>query len=531
MFGRWKNGRLTAAENALRDGQIDDAYERIRVLDATKEPRVAELCDELGRGLAARARLHAQAGRYQDALIDLDRLADLQREDEDSRALRKRVQAELAARVGRHAERADAAARAARHVQEGDLETARIRVDNIEHAGDREQLKEELDVRAQRANQLLKQSREALAAGDLLRACRVWEDACTRHGRTRESESLGAELARALHSELKSCFQRGRLDRLHTILAATHALRAFDARLQEFEQTPSLLRRVGSRFTAGDWPGLRDALLRLRAIDPDAKWLDEALKNLNQMSTARDALLASPIGLLSESLYAGSDMTAAAAQEQTRAAAPPTPPAQHDDLLGAKPLLLLIDGTCSCLLLSKMTVRIGRVGAPDVDIPIPADIHAKHAEIVRGGGDYFLVAHAPVEINGRSVKKQLLRNGDRITLGASAKLTFVKPSAKSETAVLRMGSRARLPQDVDRVVLFSDTCVIGPQSTAHIHTREGETRAVLFAREQALVLRLADADGRPRGRTMSVPQNRTVDYGDLRMTVKEYELPGSGRLA
>ena len=98
-------------------------------------------------------------------------------------------------------------------------------------------------------------------------------------------------------------------------------------------------------------------------------------------------------------------------------------------------------------------------------MPIPAELKSHHADVVRDGEDYFLVAHGPVRVNRRVVTRTLLRDGDRVVLGEKAKLVFHKPSVKSGTAVLKLSHRCRLAQDVSAVVLFHDTCLIGPQAS------------------------------------------------------------------
>ena len=105
MFSRWNFARLKVAENALDDGRIDEAYERLLGAGVRNLRRARGLLDTLAKSLLARARLHAQAGRYQQALSDLDRLDEIDRLSPDAQALRRRVEEEQRERAGRHAER------------------------------------------------------------------------------------------------------------------------------------------------------------------------------------------------------------------------------------------------------------------------------------------------------------------------------------------------------------------------------------------------------------------------------------------
>jgi hypothetical protein len=103
-------------------------------------------------------------------------------------------------------------------------------------------------------------------------------------------------------------------------------------------------------------------------------------------------------------------------------------------------------------------------------------------------------------------------------------LTFHKPSSKSESAVLRLSHRCRLPQDVSDVVLFRDTCLIGPAATCHVRTREDDGQIVLFERGGALYARpIQDARlGGPTLRAAPVVAGQTLEVARLRVTVKPY---------
>jgi tetratricopeptide (TPR) repeat protein len=502
MFSRWTFARLKAAENALNDGRIDEAYHRLSRPEVDKVRRAQKLRDALGRSLLARARLHARAGRYREALSDLEKLHVIGRVDPEAKALRERVEEEQRQRIGRHVQRDDAFNRAARDIKAGRLESGQLAVERLEDAERREQLREELDIRVRRSEQLLDQARAALDQRDLLTACRFWDEACNRHGRSRETDSLAADLVSACRPML--------------------------------EDVSALVHRAVERLADGDYVGLRETLLRLQAARSDAGWIKSALKPVDELIRARSELFSSPLGLL------GLSLGKAGLVPRTHADTPGRDLGDEGRTVykgqGAEiadaPLLLLVDGTGSALLVTRDVVRLGRAGsAGEIDVPIPADIQSHHADIIRDGEDYFLVARGPVRVNHRDVRRTLLRDGDRIVLGSTAKMAFHKPSAKSGTAVLKLSNRCRLAQDVSLVVLFKGTCLIGPQSSCHVRTREGDTRLVLFDRAGELFIRRAGRDGRPTGPADALPPRETCEFGDLRLTVKEYGTDGSGGLA
>src|SRR5574337_1572657 len=104
MFARWQCARLKAAENALNAGSLDEAYNRLSEPEIRTMSRAAALLERLARQLFARARLHAQAGRYLESLSDLDGVRVIEREDADVQTLRQRVEAELQTRAKRQGE-------------------------------------------------------------------------------------------------------------------------------------------------------------------------------------------------------------------------------------------------------------------------------------------------------------------------------------------------------------------------------------------------------------------------------------------
>ena len=534
MLSRWLNTGIRAAESALSDGRIDEAFDRLSKPDLHGQRRALELSDELARQLLARARLHAQAGRYRDVLADLDKLASIDRLGSDAVALRKRVEEEHGERIDRHAAESDAFKRASAQLDAGRLESGRLSIEQLEDPRRREQLREQLDVRLQRSEQMIAQASASLASGDVLAACRFWEDAAQRHGRTDSSDRFAVELAVALRRQVDGWIASGQLERLSPAAHAIRALIAFSPTLEEQQRMIDLVNVAARQLSSGDFHSLRDTLLRLNAARGDATWARELSKHVDQLTAARAALLSSPLGLLTggEPLHKSPEIVMAAPREvrhdDTMRAAP-SPIAAAPVLLprNAASMLLLVDGTGSALILRRDLVRIGRGGgSQQMDVPMPADIQSHHADIVQSGDDYFLVAHGPVRVNHKPVSKSLLRDGDRILLGATTKLVFSRPSAKSETAVLRLADRNRLPQDVSVIVLLRDTCLIGPQESCHVRTREGEDRVLLFERDGQLLARRHSSNLREKSAAFELLPSMPVEIGELRLTVKNYDARG-----
>lgn len=533
MPRRWLFVRIRAAERALAEGRVDTAYAAATEADVIGHRQGKKLLDALVPPLLARARLHAQAGRYTDALADLDRLSAISRGGNEADDLRRRVEQLAGERRRRATDERAAYADANQALEQGRLESGRLAIQRVDDAIHREDLQERLDVRVQRSSALLAQACEALERGDVLTAVRLWQETCERHGRSRESDELAPEIASAFRTRLREWFTAGHVERLLAARESLVALRSFDPLLDEFERVAELCARGASQLAEGNYGELRKTLLRLNSVSDGGKWLNKALAELDKLSTARDALLASPLGLWATMPGAP---TAPEQPHSPVAAQAVTLPAGNQYRMPLDPaaaslrnsaLVVLVDGAGSSLIVPQDLVRIGRAGGSrGVEVPIPGDILSHHADILRDGEDYFLIAHGPVYVNRREAKRTLLRDKDRIMLGDGAKFVFRKHSARSGSAVLSFSHRCRLAEDVSQVILFRDTCLIGPQKSCHIQTPDGEAQVVLFDRSGQLYGREAAARGGKLGDPKAMVPGQARDFGDVRLTVKRFGMDG-----
>jgi hypothetical protein len=153
-------------------------------------------------------------------------------------------------------------------------------------------------------------------------------------------------------------------------------------------------------------------------------------------------------------------------------------------------------------------ILIGQpAGDEIIDVPILGDISPRHAKIIRDGEEYLIEALREVKVDGKPVKpRAALKNGCRIELGGSVRLTFRRPYALSGTARLDFASRHRTQPSADAVLLFSESCVLGPQPHSHVVCRNWIREVILYRQNEDLYCRAAGAfkiDGIPckdRGR-------------------------------
>lgn len=505
MFGRWFNAGLRAAERAHAEGRLDQAYERLITLEINS-PGALELREQIARGLLARARLGHRAGLHADALADIERAARLGPLDADSVELRRQAQRGLEQKR----DGAGAADRAAQRLREGRLDSAREAACQLEDTLQRRTLLDAIDGAQRKADRAMEQARTALRSGDIATAARVWSDA---HRRPSDGgpDPLGREIAAALAERIYQHYEAGALDHAARDAELVTLLPAHDPQLAECRALTADLRHAGALLAGGDYADLRETLLRLKARR-DAKWLTQCLGALTQIVTGRDGLLASPLGRLANVAAApGSNRDAAASAHFA-----------HDSHADhpLPPTVLLVDGAASALLLDKSTVRIGRAGSGHaLDVAIPGDISSRHADIECDGDDFFLIAHGPTTVNRQPARRVLLRDGDRIQLGARTKLRFLRPTSRSQSAVLRLSNGMRLAHDVSMIVLFRDTLMIGRSQSCHIQTRDTKSRVTVFERGGGLWARLADERGRPVGAPRALASGAATDFEDVRIAM------------
>lgn len=520
MFGRnLANTRIRAAEAALADGRIDEALAAALDPALADAPRRADLVNGLSRPLLARARLALLDGDAPAAIRDLDRLSALGFDSPDARELRARATQARDRAAGNAAAQREAEARVAGAGRDGRLDSMRVEIDNVADADRRARLERELSGKLERIEQILNQAQSALLRDDLLGAARLWRDAVSRHGRTQQTDDFGGRLATGLAGAVQRWVAAGELAKLAPAEEALEALAGGWPGVEPAQQAIGLCRRAAEQLAIREDAALRQTLLRLQAVVRDATWVNAALKDLSEVISRREALVGSPLGALMP------DATVMLGQSPVEPKPTlPGVPARSRPALPDGGLLMLIDGGGSSLWLRQPRVRFGRRGSSgSAEILLPGDLLAVHAEIVREDQDYFLIAHGPAEVNQRSVKRVLLRNGDRVRLGNSAKFVFAQPTSRSGSAVLNLNHECRLPDDVGTVVLFDETALIGPQPTCHVRTRDTQSQVVVFDRDGSYYVQ--ETPSGPRGHLGSPKRleiERTQDIGDVRITARKW---------
>jgi tetratricopeptide (TPR) repeat protein len=152
--------------------------------------------------------------------------------------------------------------------------------------------------------------------------------------------------------------------------------------------------------------------------------------------------------------------------------------------------VLWIDGVGGFLVCLGNKVTIGQA-TPDgyVDVPLLADISRLHATLTRDNGNYLLEAMRPIQVNGSSAEKAILRPNDRITLGTTCQVQFRQPAPVSASARIDLMSGQRWPQAVDGVILMAETLLLGSGTQVHIAMPDLRRPLVLFRQKEGLGVR------------------------------------------
>ena len=539
MPGPSVSARLKAAEQAVEADRLDEACALLTAEDLREDRRAAELRVRLAQRLLERVRGHEEAGRYAEALLDLDRAAAFGARPEQVAALREWIRgvADRRRKDDREYRRQIEAAR--EHIDAGSLTAGRDILAGLDAADTQaQQLRQGVEERERAAERLLTEAQRLLQAGQFGPACRVLERARAENPKAPALLDLEAQVTREALEQIREAATAGRLDRAADLFGQLGNVGSALPERSEWERALAEVSAAAEAVARADWAAAKRAVLRLKTRLPEALWLSQAAEQLTQVDELTTAIHAGPLGIAlrpNASGRAGENTVllprADAAHEALRPAGGKF--AERRDgsakTIAAAKWRLLVDGAGSYLMLCQDRVTIGRAGGGDAeaDIALMADISAIHAEIGRIEDDYFLFARKSVRVNGRTVSQRLLEDGDRIELSRHAHLTFRLPSRRSASAVLELGGSQRLPGDVRRVVLFDRHATMGPGPSHHIVVPGAYGGVALFERAGNLYARPTSGRGAEQTTDEAVllKDGSPVEVAGMRMVAKEFKVP------
>ncbi len=531
MFSELLFVRLRAAEKALRDGRIDEAYRLASAPDLRANKRGAAVLAALAEKFLERARAHYRADKFTEALMDLDR-ADaggvLKNEIDELRGYVRTVAAEQQRREDSRRQRIDAAVRrieggslaAGRHMLEraatNDPGAAELRRRAADRADDAARIVEQ-------AERLLS-SKQLAAAAERLRRAKSIDAHCDAVAR------VEARLCSSVLENARAALVKGSPGRAADELTCLGELGKALPTYRELTELLAIAREAGGRLASHEYAEARRQAMSLARRLPDATWIEPAIEQLRQLDELRTAVCAGPLG---DTIEVAAAKTGGEKQPPGRAASLVETVALRGGRIAAEGslperLLLLVDGGGSYLLLRGGQVSLGRAASDaPADVPIYSDLAERHANIAHVDDDYFLFSAKDVEVAGRKTQHELLRDGDRVVLGRKAKFTFRLPSRKSSTAVLDLSDTTKMPNDVRRVVLFHHHATVGNSPTAHVFCRHAGPTLVLFERGGSLWIR-AQSDGHVDTEAQPLPLGEPVEICGVGLVLQAWKTSPPG---
>jgi hypothetical protein len=518
--------RLKAAENALRDGRLDEAYRLASAPDIREHRRGAAVLAALTERLIERARDHFRSDRFTEALMDLDRAEAGGVKKEEIAELRGHVRTVTAEHQRREQSRRERIDAARRRIEGGSLAAGRKILEQAsEHDHAAQRLRREAGDRASEVKSIVEQAENLIVQGQLAAAAE----------RVRRARAVDAHHEAVTRIETRLCTQvldnareaivQGRLARASDELACLGSLGTALPARRELTDLLAIARKAAECLQSHAYADARRHVMSLGRLLPKADWVQAATEQLRQLEDIGTTLSAGPLGDRFDKGITGSE--------------PDRPLASLDDTVaipnrvrceGSLPdrLLLLVDGGGSYLLLRSDRASLGRVMAHDpADVPIYSDVAERHATINRVDDDYFLFSGKDVEIGGRKTKHHLLRDGDRVVMGRKAKLTFRLPSRKSSTATLDLSDTTKIPNDVRRVILFRHHATVGNGPSAHVRCQHAGTPLVLFERNGALWMR-QKSDGHVDTEAVKLSLGEPIEFAGVSLVLEPWQVRSPG---
>ena len=513
--------RIKQAECALADGRLEEAFELVQAKDLREHRRGQDLAGQLARAYVQRARKHLEAGELTLASGDCDRASRLGGNNTEVAEVRTAVLAGMQQKQEVHQLHAQVLAAAQQQIREGQLSVGQKLLSGVQDTnGQAAALRQDVAARrvmieaiAQKASDALEHNEWETAIDELMRA---------RQLRVIDSHlrELIAQTTRLVTQQTQQAIESGRLDRATLLLKR---LGRISEQTVDSEHVRRLIEQCRQAWTAiqrGEPRQAEQIMRRLASIMPSARWVEAALKHLQQAGQAADELFSGPLGLLDDD--GRGDAVTMHPQERPREAMPlapvPAVPVPNGERLPSR-FVIQADGIGSFLVLRQSRVSIGPVSStPNPDVAVLAEAQTPAVIIERVEDDYFL-KQSKAESRGK-----LLVSGERIAVTARCRMMFRIPSPASSTALLEMNS-ARLPRaDIRHVVLMERELILGCGPAVHIRCDELAEQAVFHVKDGRLYCQAKNEisiDDQPADRGGAIPLGRHIRVGAVTFVVTQ----------
>src|SRR5215470_7914078 len=284
MFGRTKSSRIRLAEDALRDGRLDEALRRATSPDLADDARTGRILAELCEPLLRRAQDHLIAERFSDALADVERAARCGVMREKVEDWRQRILSAIHDRQRAKRQQQDAVDAARQHIDNGELTLARGDLEDVTDEGRVNELQQRAGRQAEHAEHALADANSALARGDIASAVRAAAAARRLHAGANELDATESAICDAALTAARESFAAGRLDRVRELLSQLGDLGRRHGSRTDLERAVALARQAADAFRHGDYHQSDILLGRLLQITGDAQWLAATRESLRTLA-------------------------------------------------------------------------------------------------------------------------------------------------------------------------------------------------------------------------------------------------------
>ncbi len=533
--------RIKQAQHALASGRLDEAHELVCCDDVRSHRHGQGLATKLVKAYVKRGRVHLKEGRLAEAMSDCQKAGALGGHQTDVAVLRGDVVEQMSDKR-LVADRRDLALQGARqHAREGFLSKGVAMLRGVHGESTRvDRAEQELDLHRAKADAAIERAGVALDREDWAAAGHHLTEAHRLRPFDKRVDELAGRLSGEAVRKIRDAMMRGRVDTAEALLRAVSPAVGDDLAIHEMREAVGQVALASQALQRGDARLAGRGLRKVKALLPGAGWVDEAIKQAQQIIDSRDALESGPIGLISDG-YASQPPAPPAPPAQTPGrgqrtadARATTPIVYHQGVDGPvcgsqdvlpKQFLMQVDGAGSALVLCNAVVTVGPVSSPDrPDVGLIADPGVPVVTIQRTQDDYFLRSPRPVKVNGKTTNDRLLCDGDKIELSPRCRFKFRLPHAASTTAVIEMAGARLVRGDVKRVILLDRQIVVGAGLACHLRADSAEEPVILGLRDGRLMLQSKQAvkvgDGicNPRN---GLPMDEVVNLGAVSLRIME----------
>lgn len=515
--------RIRKAEVALADGRLEEAWQQAIREDVRDHRKGQRLIGRLTKAYEKRARVHLNAGNPAAAMTDAERASRLGGNQPAIVALQDEIRGKLNEHQAAAQVRHQKLAAAKRCIATGEYSMGAKLCEDVRDGNTVVGLMQDAEFSRRIVEAALERGRKALQSKEWERALDAIDQAVKQQPANPEVAELSARVTDAVAAQVRHLITNGRLDQASLFLNRLQRHTANSIEVHELSRVLEQCRRISISLKT---VSVRDTVADLKALKriiPDAGWLDNAIRDSQNIASSLESLQTGPIGSLLPDAASEATLYRSPRRKDPPERQSPMPiPARvfHATPVIPENFLIHLDGTGSVLVSRRSFVTLGTPGrSRQNDIPIQGQIGQTSISIERIDEDYFLTSEQPLTVNGKPTANTLLNHGDQIRIGRRGSMQFSLPNAASTSATIDFAGIRLATGNTRRVILMDDSLVIGPQSSAHIQSLSLARSMVLHWRDGELRMRPLNRSVEQEG--IAIQMNQPHDIDGLSLVVTE----------